>query len=123
MRQLSVEMPESIVDIVARRSAINGRWRSAEFRYLVELGLTYAEDGDPRIDVPPRGAERWVNVSMSLTPSIEEALVLRSQVYHRPLGREFLRMTIHALEETARRDLEVIEAMMSRQGSEQPSAR
>lgn len=122
MRQLSVEMPKSIVELVGRRASINGRSRTAEFRYLVDLGLGYSENSDPRVDIQPKSDVPWTNVNVSLTPAMDDALSHRSQTYHRGLGREFLRMTVYALEETARKDLEVIEAMIQLQGSEQPSA-
>lgn len=112
-RSLSLDVPKYLLDQIQQRACVNARKRNAELRYLVDLGLRYAGVDDVILEIP-KDVE-WVKTTIRLNPETFQLIVERSREFHRGMGIEVVRMVGYAIEETARRDLELIAEMMSRQ--------
>lgn len=116
MRQsnISFVIPKSLLDLIQRRAQINGRKRNAEVRYLLGVGLDLASGKDVQIQLDP---EEWVRSIGRIHAETREVLEERAHAFQRGVGMEIVRLIAFAIEESARRDLEVISEMLSRQGS------
>lgn len=121
-RSFSLEIPRYLLDQIQQRSLINSRKRNAEMRYLVDLGLHYAGSADIQVKIPDRHEVEWVRTTVRPHGETFQVVSDRSEEFHRSVGLELVRLAAFAIEETARRDLQVISEMMSRQGRVSPSA-
>lgn len=114
MKGFSYFIPKYLLEQIEARRQVSGRSRNGEVRYLLEVGLQYVGDADFVLKLPEWG-DAWVRTigRFDLEPfsTIED----RAETYHRSTGKELVRLVAFAIEETARRDLQIIEAMMSRQ--------
>ena len=114
----SAVVPTYIVDQVDRRASAFGRTRNAEWRRLIDLGLEFSEEGVLGPELPPRGPQvprRQITIRIP-EDTLFEVRGLSGQS-GRCVGPEVLYLVLLAMEETARRDLAVIQRMIEKQGS------
>jgi hypothetical protein len=111
---ISFLIPKSLLELVERRAQINGRTRNAEFRYLLDIGLTLAGPGDVVIQLDNND---WIRSIARISDECRYVLEDRKDLFKRGLGMELIRLVAFAIEESARKDLEIIKEMMARQGS------
>lgn len=115
---ISFTVPKDLLEVIEKRARINGRKRNQELRYLLAIGLDLAAGGDIKVQLS--GSE-WVRSIGRIHPETRELLDERAQTFQRSVGLEIVRLVAYAIEESARRDLQVITEMLSRQGSAAPS--
>lgn len=111
---ISFIVPKSLLELIERRAQINGRTRNAEFRYLLDIGLGLAGSGDVTVQLDDKD---WIRSIARISDECRYLLEDRKLLFKRGIGMEMIRLVAFAIEESARRDLEVIRDMMARQGS------
>jgi hypothetical protein len=115
-RQFSLYLPKYLLDQIRQRASVNGRSRNAEFSHILDVGLEYTGDEDVKVDLPGRDVCEWIRAVGRFDNETLALMEERGSRFGRSAGREIVRLTAYALEETARRDLTIIAEMMSRQG-------
>lgn len=112
-RNISVEIPEFLLEQIEGRTLISQRKRNAEIRYLINFILD--EIGSDDFNIQLQGKERKTTVRLDY--SSLQFVLDRCWKYQRPLGREIVRLLAFALETIAKRDLAVQEDMVRRQAT------
>ena len=114
-RNISIEIPKSLLDQIQQRSRLNGRSRNAEFRYLLQIAFDSAQDEDVVIKLPD-DKSTWKRCTARIDYAAEMILIGRCRMYKRSVGPELVRLVAYAIEERTKRDLAIIAEMMQRQG-------
>ncbi|MFN4091631.1 MAG: hypothetical protein ACK4FG_01890 [Brevundimonas sp.] len=107
----SVSVPQYLVEQVDKRARAFGRSRNAEWRHLLNLGLEYYEEGVPFSDMPPR-TPPWRQVTIRVDNGVLFEVRQLSKANNRETGPEILHLILLATEESARRDLAVIQQLL-----------
>lgn len=115
-RNISFDCPKFLIEQIGQRAAVNDRSRNAEFRYLIDSALTLVGESDIEITLPSTKEMEWKQIVARLEFDQFEVLQWRADRFKRSIGREIVRLSTYTIQETTRRDLALIEAMMSRQG-------
>jgi hypothetical protein len=116
-RSLTFEIPVYLLDQISKRANINGRSRNSEIRHLFEMGMGYAGQFDTSVVLPGKVATPWVQTATWVEYETRDALKDRGLLFGRSTGREAVRVLAYAIEESTRRDMAVINAMMAASGS------
>lgn len=111
-RTFTFVIPEYLLDQIAQRALINGRKRNAEVRYLVNLALEYTGEAPVQVAVPSRKDAPWKQVCARFSLPVMCLLSDIAREEERSMGEVIVRLMAYALEESARRDLQVIQSMM-----------
>lgn len=112
-RDFTFEIPECVLVQVQQRAIMSGRLRSAQMRHLISMGLEFAGDDDTNVTFP--ADERLVRTTLRIPYDILETIKDRGAQFNRSTGREVVSLIIYAIEEAAKRDLEAIRELMSRE--------
>lgn len=114
----SVSVPCYLIEQVDRRATAFGRSRNGEWRYLLGMGLEYADEGVVGPTMPPsRGSVPWRQVTVRVPEDLLFEVRGLSDTGGRRVGPQLLYLVLLAMAETATRDLIIIQQMITQQGS------
>lgn len=110
-RNISLEIPEFLLEQIVKRTLISQRKRNAEISYLLNFILD--EIGADDFTIQLHGGLRKTTVRLDYAPL--QNILDRCWKYQRPLGPEIVRLLAYALETIAKRDLATQQEMVRRQ--------
>lgn len=112
-RNISVEIPEFLLEQIEGRTLISQRKRNAEIRYLLNFILGELQGNDFSIQF--QGKVRKTTIRLDYSPL--QTILDRCYSFERPLGGEIVRLLAFALQTIADRDREVQQDMVRRQAT------
>jgi hypothetical protein len=112
LKDYSFRAPKHLMEEIERRATICGRGsRNAELRNLIDTALNYAGDEDIQVEMPEG---EWLVTGGNFDHETLSMLKERAKRNFRSTGLEIVRLAAYAMEESAKRDLMIVEEMLRR---------